>query len=227
MAVASLLFPTLLLKMISWLIPHIPQEQYSEIKFKDRNNYCSISRLSGKEQFTALREVHKGGSVKDQTVNVGHVVLVHNNVPWSRWQLAVTEELFKLMKGLDELTRVTKSSTKTGRTDRPIARLYPLEVNSACETAATTDSDINDMQTSKDGTTGCPRASRITAIKTQECIKNWTKTLSVALEDVKDWLTLYNNYVTGSVKTKHNKDFSVYSVEIHLVNNCIIWKKIC
>ncbi|XP_065902524.1 uncharacterized protein [Dysidea avara] len=115
-----------------------------------------------REYLTALREAHKGGGVKEQIVKVGDIVLVHDDVPRARWRLAVIEEL---IKGLDGLTRSAKIRTKAGRTNRPIAKLYPLEVNSASETAATPASSNNetastdngDVQVSMDVNTSCPR----------------------------------------------------------------------
>jgi len=96
---------------------------------------------------TALRESHKGGGVKNQTVKIGDIVLVHDDVPRSQWQLAVIEEL---IKGLDGFTRAAKIRTKSGKTNRPIAKLYPLEVNLTSETAATTSNVIPDGQVSSD-----------------------------------------------------------------------------
>ena len=138
-----------------------------------------------------MREAHKGGGVKEQTVKVGDIVLVHDDVPRAQWQLAVIEEL---IKDLDGLTRSAKIPTETGRTNRPIVKLYPLEVNSASETAATPASSNNetastdngDVHVSRDVNTSCPRVSRYAATKAHERIKNWTNTLSVAPEDVED-----------------------------------------
>ena len=126
---------------------------------------------------TALREAHKGGGVKEQTVKVGYIVLVHDDVARARWQLAVIEEL---IKGLDGLTRSANIRTKTGMTNRPIAKLYPLEMNLASETAAspassnneTASTDNGDVQVSRDVNTSCPRVSRSAATKARERIKN-------------------------------------------------------
>ena len=88
---------------------------------------------------------------------------------------------------MDGYTRAAKIRTKSGRTNRPIAKLYPLEVNSTSETAAITDNVIPDGQVSSDiSTTNCPRLSRVAALKAHEHNKDWTNTLSVAPEDVKD-----------------------------------------
>ena len=128
-----------------------------------------------------LKESHKDGGVKDQAVKVGDIVLVHDDTSRSRWQLAIIEELIK------GFTRAAKIRTKSGNTNRPIAKLYPLEVNSTSETTATTDKVIPDGQVSNDiSTISCPRVPRATTLKACECIKDWTNTLSVALEDVKD-----------------------------------------
>jgi len=134
-----------------------------------------------REYLTALRESHKDGGVKDQAVKVGDIVLVHDDTSRSRWQLAIIEELIK------GFTRAAKIRTKSGNTNRPIAKLYPLEVNSTSETTATTDNVIPDGQVSNDiSTISCPSVPRATALKGRERIKDWTNTLSVALKDVKD-----------------------------------------
>ena len=67
-------------------------------------------------------------------------MLVHDDVPRGRWQLAVIEELIEGLDGFS--TRAAKIRTKTRRTNRPTARLYPLEVSSTSEGAATTDNVV-------------------------------------------------------------------------------------
>ena len=62
-----------------------------------------------------------------QTIKVGDVVLIHDDSPRARWKMAVIENL---IKGNDGNIRAAEVRTNTGKTNRPIARLYPLEITS-------------------------------------------------------------------------------------------------
>ena len=64
-------------------------------------------------------------------MQVGDVVLVHDDTPRIRRDLAVIEDV---IKGSDGLIRAAKIRTKGGKTNYPIAKLYPLEV---CSTECT------------------------------------------------------------------------------------------
>ena len=59
--------------------------------------------------------------------------LVHDETPRSTWKLAVVESL---IEGGDGLTQAANIRTSTGHTNRPITKLYPLEV---CANEATED----------------------------------------------------------------------------------------
>ena len=76
-----------------------------------------------KEYLTALWEYHctKGNNV--QTSNVGDVVQIHDDWPRIQWRLEVIEQL---NKGADGLVRSVQLRTSTGRTNCPIAKLYPF-----------------------------------------------------------------------------------------------------
>ena len=65
-----------------------------------------------------------------QNIKVGDVVLVHDESPRIRWKMAVVEEL---TIGRDGLVRAASIRTSNGKTNRPIVKLYPLEVNSLSE----------------------------------------------------------------------------------------------
>jgi hypothetical protein len=51
--------------------------------------------------------------------------LIHDDSPRIKWKLAVIEDL---ITGNDGLIRAANLRTSTGQTNRPIAKLYPLEV---------------------------------------------------------------------------------------------------
>ena len=74
---------------------------------------------------TSLREVHCTTGTTEQAVKIVDVVQIHDDIPRTQWKLGVIEEL---MKGNDEFVRSVTVCTASGRANRPIARLYPIEV---------------------------------------------------------------------------------------------------
>ena len=58
------------------------------------------------------------------------MVLVHDDSPRMNWRMAVIEEL---SVGGDGLVRAANIRTNSGKTNRPITKLYPLEINSPSE----------------------------------------------------------------------------------------------
>ena len=52
--------------------------------------------------------------------------MVHDEKPRNVWKLAVIEEL---IRGNDGLVRAANIRTKNGQTNRPITKLYPLEIS--------------------------------------------------------------------------------------------------
>ena len=81
------------------------------------------------EYLPSLRERHiqtKPGT-KTNSVKVGEVVLIHDdNKKRLDWNLGV---ITKLLPGPDGVVRVVEIRTKMGKTNRPITKLYPLEMN--------------------------------------------------------------------------------------------------
>ena len=79
------------------------------------------------EYLTSLREFHRASGVKNETIRVGDVVVVHEDFqPRLQWSLAVVE---RLLTGNDGHTRAACIRTQNGLTTRPIVKLYPLEVS--------------------------------------------------------------------------------------------------
>ena len=76
------------------------------------------------EYLTSLREHHKASGDNIQPVRNGEVVLVHDDVPRTPWQMATIEDL---IIGRDGLTQAATIRTINGMISRPITRLYPLE----------------------------------------------------------------------------------------------------
>jgi hypothetical protein len=78
------------------------------------------------EYLTSLREFHRSSGDNKQIIKKEDVVLVHDDSPRSTWKLAVVEDL---IRGGDNLVRAASIRTSTGYTNRPICKLYPLELS--------------------------------------------------------------------------------------------------
>ena len=91
------------------------------------------------DYLTYLREYHRASGHNTQQVEQGDVVLVHDDSLRMSWKLVVIEEL---LKGKDGLVWAANIRMVHGRTNRPIARLIPLEVVSA---SAGSDNDTDTM----------------------------------------------------------------------------------
>ena len=101
--------------------------EMSEVRHRARVHAIIIKHFWSRwrnEYLTALRETHKTTGNNEQQVNIGDVVLVHDDSARVNWKLAVIESV---NKGADGLIRSANIRMATGRTNRPIARLYPLK----------------------------------------------------------------------------------------------------
>jgi hypothetical protein len=79
------------------------------------------------EYLTSLREFHKTTGNNSTEIRVGDVVQVHDDTKRVNWRLAVVQSL---IKGKDGLVRAANIKTSTGHTNRPVTKLYPVEVKS-------------------------------------------------------------------------------------------------
>jgi len=77
------------------------------------------------EYLTPLREYQRVSGQNQQTIKVGDVVMVHDEGPRSRWRLARVDSL---ISGNDGRVRAANIRTDGGMTNRPITKLYPLEI---------------------------------------------------------------------------------------------------
>lgn len=160
MAIVSPPFPTLILRMMNWLILHTPHSRQGS---KARTVTATLPGLLEERVFNSFER----NAQEQRHLTTNGQGWRHCACPW--WctqnsacrQLAVIEEL---IEGLDGFTRAAKIHTKIGKTSRPIIKLYPLEITE----------DVT------------PKLTRNATIKAHERIKSWTKTLSTAPEDVKD-----------------------------------------
>ena len=140
------------------------------------------------EYLTSLREFHQGTGKNKQTIKVGDVVLVHNDTPRTMWKLAVIESL---IRGNDGLVRAANIRTATGKTNRPIARLVPLEVSSSIDDPIQHTSQTTNAATTTPGigpstevTNQGGRPRREAAQRGMERVANWIQQMRAPREDV-------------------------------------------
>ena len=78
-----------------------------------------------KEYLTLLREFHKATGTIKICIEAGDVVQIHDDTKRINWRLAVVKSVITGKDGLIHAANVRRS---TGRTNRPITKLYPVEV---------------------------------------------------------------------------------------------------
>ena len=85
------------------------------------------------EYLTELREFQQcRNRIPEKQVQIGEVVLIHDKLKRNRWRMGVVEKLYEGRDGFIRGCQVRRI-TKTGRVshlDRPVNKLYPLEVRS-------------------------------------------------------------------------------------------------
>ena len=145
------------------------------------------------EYLTSLREYHRASGNNQQRIKVGDIVLIHDDIPRINWKLAVIEGL---IIGNDGLVRAANIRTVNGRTNRPIAKLYPLEVTAPTEAKTTVDdkeeTTIDRRKKNTDVTTAnapvkVNRIQRDAAKRAREQMKEWSEALCAPPEDVEDY----------------------------------------
>ena len=152
----------------------------SELRQRARGQAMVIKHFWSRwknEYLTALRESHKTTGNNAQQIKIGDVVLVHDDTARVNWRLAVIESL---NKGEDGLVRSANIRTTTGRTNRPIARLYPLEVTAADQSTDEITTDDQNQMTDNNTTQPVRRAAE----RSRTRVKEWVTTLSGPPEDV-------------------------------------------
>ncbi|XP_077978115.1 uncharacterized protein LOC144433645 [Glandiceps talaboti] len=129
------------------------------------------------EYLPALHERHNPNGKTNNTIQVGDVVLIQSDDKRRvNWNLALVLEL---RYGNDGLVRSAKIKTKGGQTNRPINKLYPLELtcddprNSTGNVHIPKDTANNNNQIVQKET----RPIRQAAISAKNKIKNWTRQL--------------------------------------------------
>ena len=137
------------------------------------------------EYLTSLREFHKTTGNNTQQVRIGDVVLVHDDAPRINWQLAVIKDV---VRGSDGLIRAAYIRTKNGRTNRPIARLYPLDVCHTGNLMVPEDPEVKDpdQEVPQEQPGSVVRPTRKTAVRACDKLRDWMEMLRAPPEDVEN-----------------------------------------
>ena len=162
--------------------------EYSRLTKDARTQALLLQHFTSRwknEYLTSLREFHRNSGNNKRKIAVGDVVLVHDDGPRIQWKLAVVEGL---IHGGDDLVRAANIRTSTGRTNRPIVRLIPLEVstqdNKDCPDTSDRscdDRNINSQEDSHVKIAGeVSRPARSSARKAREKMTQWADILSAS-----------------------------------------------
>ena len=107
------------------------------------------------------------GTDAPQPIKTGNVVLIHDDSPRTNWKMAMVQ---RLIKGNDGYVRAAEIKTNTGRTNRPISKLYPLEISANEEdTSAELKTDNNRPPPMMQ------RSMRKSATKAKDKLSQWSK----------------------------------------------------
>ena len=113
------------------------------------------------DYLSSLREQHQNKpNFTHSKASIGDVVLIHDDiVPRMKWKLGLIVELYK---GYDGIVRSAKLKTSSGFTNRPISKLYPLEIRSCDLEYETPNSEVGKIE----------RPRRVAAIKALDLLRN-------------------------------------------------------
>jgi hypothetical protein len=99
--------------------------------------------------------------------------MVHDEKPRNVWKLTVIEEL---IRGNDGLVRAASIRTKNGQTNRPITKLYPLEI--CAENNEKRQADyIEETDTPTTNEQPAPRPQRLAALRARDRFSKWAEEL--------------------------------------------------
>jgi len=139
------------------------------------------------EYLPALRDQHnrtmKNSGTADTQIKVGDVVLIHHDSDKRvKWRLGLVT---LLNHGADGIVRSAELKTSTGITNRPIVKLYPLEVRSDPQNIGAPQNIVDpqntvDAQNTVDpqNTVAPRRPLRAAAVKANQRLKQWAKVLN-------------------------------------------------
>ena len=112
-------------------------------------------------------------------------MLVHDDCPRINWKLAIVESL---VKDNDGLVRSATIRIRNGVTNRPVAKLYPLELSSDGCVGMNDSKDDLARETEQDSDVSATdkRPQRGAAQRARQKLAEWIQTIRTPLEDVED-----------------------------------------
>ena len=133
----------------------------------------------------ALTESHKASGNNNQTMKVGDTVLIHDDIPRITWRFTMIEELITSNKGL---TQAANLWTASGQTNRPIVRLYTLEITAGTKSAGVVAEDKENKTTDRIEKKGESKVISTTSERISEAGKRSDDEMGISAppEDVKD-----------------------------------------
>ena len=137
------------------------------------------------EYLTSLREFYRPTGRGGQGINVKDVVLIHDDCPRINWRMAVVESL---VTGKDGMVRSANIRTKNGMTNRPVTKLYPLELSEHSDVTHSEGDQGEHTVTEKGPDEPAPKArpQRGAAQRAREQLAKWSKIICAPPEDVRD-----------------------------------------
>ena len=134
-----------------------------------------------RHHLTSLREFRRASGKNDVAVQIGDVVQVRADTKRINWRLAIIDSV---ITGKDGLVRGANIRTCTDYTNRPIAKLYPLEVRAL--TLPKDSTTVEELSEKNDPLppTLPPRKGRTAAVAAKEKIKDWKSSFTLPPEDV-------------------------------------------
>ena len=128
------------------------------------------------EYLTSLREFHKNTGTDIETIKILDIVQVHADNSRLTWKLAVVESL---IRGRDGYVRSANIRTTSGKTNRTIGKLYPLEI---AATTSEQDHAVKDCSQEANIQNDL-RPKRTASHEAAERIKKWTQEQHAPPED--------------------------------------------
>lgn len=93
----------------------------------NKSYYNTFRRGRRNSISTSRREFHRDSGHNLQRIMIRDILQIHDDVPRTIWSIVNLEDL---VRDGDGLMRLGIAHTTFGLTNRPIAKLYPLEMNS-------------------------------------------------------------------------------------------------
>jgi len=125
------------------------------------------------KHLTSLRDFYRYLRRGGQQINIDNVVLVHDDCVRVNWKLAVLERFVERKYGSLHSATI---HTKNGVTNRPVSKLYPLEVtaNDTAQVRELASQEVNN------------HPKRRAAEQARQQIMQWSKCIHAPLEDIED-----------------------------------------